>query len=101
MSIDDPKISMIAVDDRNENSKDTNDGINKILMEKDIYFTHRTQSDDSSGKNYGEIDDWNENVFKNSSFPINDSNQYIPAYKKLHTAKVPGITTEDNFMLLV
>ncbi|PKK78013.1 hypothetical protein RhiirC2_730832 [Rhizophagus irregularis] len=77
--------TMIAVDDRHKvNSIGINDGLNKILMEKDIEFNHQSE------KNYGEINDWNDQVSK-----------CIPDYKRLHTTKVPGIITEDNFMLLV
>jgi hypothetical protein len=91
---------VIAVDDRHkENTTGINDELNKILMEKDIEFTlDRTNQ---SEKNC-EINNWNNQV--SSSLPStnnNNSNQSIPDYKRLHTTKVPGIITEDNFMLLV
>ncbi|GBB86146.1 hypothetical protein RclHR1_01260017 [Rhizophagus clarus] len=92
--------SMIAVDDRHkENSVGINDELNKILMEKDIEFTlDRTNQ---SGKIYGEINDWSNHVSSSSPSTNNNSSQCVPDYKRLHTTKVPGIITEDNFMLLV
>ncbi|RIA96585.1 frequency clock protein, partial [Glomus cerebriforme] len=95
ISIDGAKTSMIAVDDRcKENSMDTKDGLNKILMEKDIEFTF--------DRNYGEINDWNDNISKDSiSSSSTNSNSCIPDYKRLHTTKVPGVITDDNFMVLV
>ncbi|CAG8514976.1 903_t:CDS:2 [Funneliformis mosseae] len=86
------------------NSMDANNELNNILMKKDINLdSRRVQS--SPGKNYDEINDWNNDDPKISSSqtpsPSNDLKQDLPNYKKLHTAKVPGVITEDNFMVLV
>ncbi|CAI2177204.1 3198_t:CDS:2 [Funneliformis geosporum] len=83
------------------NSLDANNELNNYLMKKDIALDSR-QVQSSPKKNYGVINDDDPKYSSSQTLsPSNISKQDLPNYKKLHTAKVPGVITEDNFMVLV